>query len=369
MSANAMRVGYRLVRNATSTADRAPYLGVAVPVGSLAYDNILMRMLERGTYMTRATAQYFLNAFYEYAAEAIADDVVRINMGAVSIYPMIGGSFDSEDDEFRSPRNTLYVGATLSQEIRDAVAGVTPTGLGAEAVNGSVKISSVMDLASETYRLIDGLNEFRVVGIDLTVPDGEDESLTLVAVDGTTKASDITVVRTDDGQRIVCTLASSVPKGTYYVRLVSHGLDPTAPLSTVLHKVTVKSAETPPEPVPLAQTSDGQVKVRSATEDGVTPEVFTYGKTWKLSGEGFTDSEAGWEVSGAWLCDPGEYEMACAVNGDSEITLSRYEANRPGVGMHADATLKVKAMRGGDEGMIEEDLVFPFPFKVLPDEP
>ena len=248
MATKTMKVGYRLVRNGTSTADRAPYLGVAVPIGSLAYDNILRRMLDRGTFMTRATAQYFLNAFYEYAAEVIADDIVRINMGVVSIYPMIGGSFDSEDDEFRAPRNTLYVGAALSQEIRDAVAGITPTSLGAGAANGSVKISSVMDLASETYHLIDGLNEFRIVGIDLTVPDGEDESLTLVAADGTTKAADITVVSTEDGQRIVCTLASAVPAGTYYVRLVSHGLDPTAPLSTVLHKVAVKASATPPVP-------------------------------------------------------------------------------------------------------------------------
>ena len=172
MSTKTLKVGYRLVRNGTSTAEKAPYLGVAVPVGSLAYDNILQRMLDRGTFMTRATAQYFLNAFYEYAAERIAEDVVRINMGAVSLYPMIGGSFDSEDDEFRSPRNTLYVGATLSQEIRDAVSGIVPASLGEGPANGTVKISSVMDLASETYRLIDGLKEFRIVGIDLTVPDG-----------------------------------------------------------------------------------------------------------------------------------------------------------------------------------------------------
>ena len=32
-------------------------------------------------------------------------------------------------------------GATLSQEIRDAVAGITPTSLGAEAAIGTVKIS------------------------------------------------------------------------------------------------------------------------------------------------------------------------------------------------------------------------------------
>ena len=287
MATKAMKVGYHLVRNATSTADKAPYLGVAVPIGSLAYDNILRRMLERGTFMTRATAQYLLNEFYEYAAKVIADDVVRINMGAVSIYPMIGGSFDSEDDEFRAPRNTLYVGATLSQEIRDAVAGITPTSLGAEAAIGTVKISSVMDLASETYHLIDGLKEFRVVGIDLTVPDGDDESLTLVAADGTTKAADITVVSTEDGQRIVCTLASAVPAGTYYVRLVSHGLDPTAPLSTVLHKVTVKAAETPPEPepVPIAQSSDGKVKVMSATGGG-EGGAFTPDDDWTLGGEG-----------------------------------------------------------------------------------
>ena len=285
MATKAMKVGYHLVRNGTSTADKAPYLGVAVPIGSLAYDNILRRMLDRGTFMTRATAQYFLNEFYEYAAKVIADDVVRINMGAVSIYPMIGGSFDSEDDEFRSPRNTLYVGATLSQEIRDAVAGVSPSSLGGGAENGTVKISSVMDLASETYRLIDGLKEFRIVGIDLTVPDGEDESLALVAADGTTKVADIAVVRTDDGQRIVCTLASAVPAGTYYVRLVSHGLDPTAPLTTVLHKVSVKAAATPPEPVPITQSSDGKVKVMSAAGGG-EGGAFTPDKDWTLEGEG-----------------------------------------------------------------------------------
>ena len=124
-----------------------------------------------------------------------------------------------------------------------------------------------------------------------------------------------------------------------------------------------------PEPVPLAQSSDGQVKVLSATEDGVTPAVFTYGKTWKLSGEGFMNSEAGWEVSGAWLYNPGEYQMDCAVNGDGEITLTRYEENTPGEGTYPDATLKVKIMHPDGTEVVEEDLEFPFPFKVPPYEP
>ena len=237
-------------------------------------------MLDRGTFMTRATAQYFLNAFYEFAAEKIADDIVRINMGAVSLYPMIGGSFDSEDDEFRAPRNTLDIGATLSQDIRDAVSGISPASLGSGPEHGAVQISSVMDLTSETYRLIDGQKEFRIAGIDLTVPDGEDESLALVAADGVTKVADIAVVSTEDGQRIVCTLATAVPAGTYHVRLVSHGLDPTAPLTTVLHKVTVKQGATPPGPTPVEPPLIESVESQNEPEDTVNlggAYLFVYG--------------------------------------------------------------------------------------------
>ena len=176
--------------------------------------------------------------------------------------------------------------------VLDAVAGVTPANLGAEAAGGTVRISSVMDLASETYRLINGLNEFRIAGIDLTVPDGEDESLALVAADGATKAADITVVSTEDGQRIVCTLASAVPKGTYYVRLVSHGLDPTSPLTTVLHKVSVKEAAPPPAPEPEGQSSDGTVKVMSLVDTDEEATMLTAGHQWKINGEGLRHESA-----------------------------------------------------------------------------
>lgn len=261
MSTRNLKVGYRLTRNATATADKAPYLGVAVPVGSLAYDNILAKMIDAGTFLSKATAQYFLNAFYEYAAEEIAAEVVRLNIGTVAIYPMIGGAFDSEDDTFKEPRNTLYIGATLSQDIRDAVAGIAPDYLGDEDAAGSVKINTVFDLATMTNGVIDGTNDFRICGIDLTVPDGDDESLTFVKKDGVTKVADIVVSETADGQRITCHLANNaeeVPKGTYKVRLVSHGLDPTAPLTVVTKTVTLATA-LPPYVPPLKRVSLGSV--------------------------------------------------------------------------------------------------------------
>ena len=307
MSTRNLNVGYRLTRNATPTADKAPYLGVAVPVGSLAYDNILAKMIDAGTFLSKATAQYFLSAFYEYAAEEIAAEVVRLNMGTVAIYPMIGGAFDSEDDTFKEPRNTLYIGATLSQEIRNAVAGIAPDYLGDETAAGSVKINTVFDVATMTNGVIDGTNDFRICGIDLTVPDGDDESLTFVKKDGVTKVADIVVSETADGQRITCHLANNaeeVPKGTYKVRLASHGLDPTAPLTVVTKTVTLATA-LPPYVPPLKRASFGTVTCDA-------------GGTVEFSGGENLDALAGFEDQDYRY----KYDVKAKVNGGEPVDLT-----------------------------------------------
>ena len=247
-----MNIGYKLLKNCMpATAEKAPYLGMAIPVGSLAYDNILKEMIKSGTKMTQPTAKYFLDALYEFAAERIAAEQVRINVGTVSIYPMIDGSFDSEDAEFDPKRNSLYVGATLSQELRDRVAGIAPDFAGDVSL-GTVKLHSCMDLETEVFKVIRGTEDFCLAGANVVVPDGKDESLGLYAKDGVTKVADIVVSETDGGQQITCKLDGSVgvPKGTYKVRLASHGLDPTDPLTVATLTVTlVSEIPAPPETV------------------------------------------------------------------------------------------------------------------------
>ena len=246
-----MNIGYKLVKNCmAATAEKAPYLGMAIPVGSLAYDNILKEMIKAGTKMTQPTAKYFLDALYEFAAERIADEAVRINLGVVSIYPMIDGSFDSEDAPFDPKRNTLYVGATLSQELRDRVAGIAPDFAGDVSL-GTVKLHSCMDLETEVFKVIRGTEDFCLAGANVTVPDGADESLGLYAKNGVDKVTDIVVSETDGGQQLFCHLsdAAAVPKGTYKVRLASHGLDPTDPLTVATFTVTLVEAVPAPKPV------------------------------------------------------------------------------------------------------------------------
>jgi len=272
-------IGYKLVKNNTQTADKAPYTALPVPVGSLAFDNILAKMIDEGTFMTKATAQYLLKAFFEYAADEIGDKVVRISTGTVSLYPAISGSFPSEDAEFDVTKNTLYVGASFSQALRDSVAGVSPAYLGDPNAKSTVKLASVMDLASKTMGVIDGTNAFRLAGVNLTVPDGADESLALYSKDLMTKVCDITVSENDGGLYLKCSLPNSaaIAKGTYKIRLASHGLDPTDPLAVVALPVTLVSAVVP-APVPLAVSTDGTLKVMTAKADG---------SDWGFTGSGF----------------------------------------------------------------------------------
>ena len=300
-----MNIGYKLVKNMMpATADKAPYLGMAIPAGSLAYDNILKEMIKAGTRMTRPTAKYFLDALYEYAAETIAREVVRINLGSISLYPSIDGSFDSEDAPFDPTRNSLYVGASFAQELRDAVAGIAPDYAG-DASAGTVKLRSCMDLATQAFKVIRGTKSFRLAGENLTVPDGPDESLALYAKNGVDKVCDITVSETDGGQWIVCHLPSGedLPVGTYKVRLASHGLDPTDPLTVATLTVTLAEAV----PGPLAESPDGLSKVLTLNGKGSLAEIEPVPATgsFRLAGVGL-DRYLGQTPSLVWGEDEDE---------------------------------------------------------------
>ena len=336
-----MNIGYKLFKNMMpATAEKAPYLGMAIPVGSLAYDNILREMIKAGTKMTQPTAKYFLDALYEYAAEAIAAEVVRINIGSVSLQPMIDGSFDSEDANFDPKRNSLYVGASFSQELRDRVAGIAPDFAGDTSV-GTVKLHSCMDLETQVFKVIRGTGSFRLAGANLAVPDGEDESLALYAKDGVTKVTDIVVSETDGGQRITCHLSNdkAVPNGTYKVRLASHGLDPTDPLTVATLTVTLVEA-VPAPPEPIAESSDGVVKVYAVADDAgaSTPEgLLSAHGTLFVKGTGVTLQTG---------------PTAPGIESDVECDLDASHGMRPGISVEQTAD-GISVEFGSESGMMK----------------
>ncbi len=333
----AKNIGYKLVANATPTAEAAPYTGMAIPVGSLAYDNILTAMLASGTRLTKATAKFFLDAFFEYAAEACANDTMRVSTGTVSVYPAISGSFPSEDAPFDPLVNALYVGASFSQALRDKVAGVEPGYSGDEDAVGSVRVDSEMDIESSRFKTIDGVKAFRLAGRNLTVPDGEDESIALYSKDGLVKKSDVIVTENDGGQRITCKLKGdvAVPKGTYKLRIASHGIDPTDPLTVTTVTVTLVTAVTPTIE-PYAESSDHLVKITSIKNetDGVEGQVtgqLGTPKRWTIGGLGFTRLSLGGYAKIS-ITESHTAEMQVTVDSDTKMT---YTFNTAGEGLSA----------------------------------
>ena len=234
---------YKIVPNHTATAAEAPYLGQAIPKGSLGYDNILRTMVDSGTHMTTATARFFLDAFYELVAETVSEEFVRVSTGSVTVYPSITGSFDTEDAGFDPARNALVVEASVSRSIQDGLDAEVPRRGGEDAVV-DVRINTVYDLESMEQGVLRGGKEARIAGANLQMPALEDEALELWSRDGSRKVADFEFVSNDGGQLITVRLAAAatVPKGKYRIRLASHGLDPTSPLKVVTTGVTVPEA-------------------------------------------------------------------------------------------------------------------------------
>jgi hypothetical protein len=115
------------------------------------YDQTMLvdRMVEMGTSVSRGDIESVLGLFQK-AVERICGEGSTASLdGFVRFAPAIGGAFDSEADGYLSPRNSVYVNASVSSVFNNRFAVNT----GVEKVSSSFKsprLFSVDDLASET---------------------------------------------------------------------------------------------------------------------------------------------------------------------------------------------------------------------------
>ena len=239
-----MNIGYKLIKNCmAATAEKAPYLGMAIPVGSLAYDNILKEMIKAGTKMTQPTAKFFLDALYEFAAEKIAADVVRINLGTVSIYPMIDGSFDSEDAAFDPERNSLQLAVRLDDDVKNELADVVPA-IVSDASVTKLRVDNVMDIEiPRPFNLIHGKHVFSVAGLKMVLDD-EGAEVFLQNARGTT--FEVVIDEVKSSQLFTAHTAAILEPGDYKLIVKSRGGDAEGPLQTVFRKVKYLQVVDPP---------------------------------------------------------------------------------------------------------------------------
>ena len=113
---------------------------------------------------------------------------------------------------------------------------------------------------------------------------------------------------------------------------------------------------------PIAQTSDGQVKVKSLTENGQS-ETLKWGNTWKLDGKGFSGTPKDWFPELAMIRRmPNDDNISCSVNRKSSklMELVAPEGMKPTPGVYPNAMLTVNmAYTTPDGDMHVEGLNFP----------
>ena len=114
---------------------------------------------------------------------------------------------------------------------------------------------------------------------------------------------------------------------------------------------------TPPGPTIIAQTSDGQVKVFSVTDNGQS-DTFTYGHTWTVIGEGFTQSANEWFVEVAMIYPGGDVNQIMPeynVISDTEIQIIAEASygDPPAAGDYPNANLAIGMARNAEEFITE----------------
>ena len=206
--------------------------------------------------------------------------------------------------------------------------------------------------------LIHGKHVFRVAGFNMVLSD-EGAAVFLQNSLGTTFP--VTVDEVVSKQLFTAHTAELLEAGDYKLVVKSRAGDAEGPLQTSFRKVKYMRVL---DPEPIAQTSDGLVKVMSLADDE-TGGTFTYGDTWRARGEGFVGTAPGWAVNMAFIQLEPETEAIALdfdVRGAAEIKLDSKPEYPVAPGDYPGAKLMVEFCHPDAEDpdeQVSETLVMP----------
>lgn len=246
----AAAIDYATFPNAMpSSQEAAPRLGRTYAASTVGQKEVYACMREQGYQMGEAEAVRVWNALglilKDYLRKGYACD-----LGFVRFSFAISGTFPSADAAFDSARNKLYVVATPSDAIRNALADGTPTRI--DGVDSGVRIDNVTWGAGTDKNTIKSGEPIDIHGSGLTLGNGDEHAeLQLPNGGGTVPVALETPPDAKGlGQRLVGRLPQSVEACEGATLMVwTHGFDPGADLQKEPSpKLTILAGETPPGP-------------------------------------------------------------------------------------------------------------------------
>ena len=341
--------------NTSATREAAPYLG-----SYIAKETLQMAAFADAVGGKCGLPAIQVMAILGGAFEAIEalerGGLVRVWTDLGVVCAVITGSLPTADAAFDPERNSLELVLRLGDDIRYALTDTVPAII-TDADLTRLRVDNVMDLEEERpMNLIHGRHVFRVAGFNMVLSD-EGAAAYLENAIGTTFP--LVVDEVVSKQLFKAHTAELLPAGDYKMVVKSRAGDAAGPLQTSFRRVKYLRVEDPP--TPIAQTSDGQVKVMSVT-DGGQSETFTFGDEWTAAGEGFRNSEAGWYVELALLRptpDGNPVNVVYDVASDAALTVTGSTEDAPAAGDYPNAVLEIGMARDDAGELVTEALSIP----------
>ena len=270
----AAAIDYATFPNAMpSSQEAAPRLGRAYVASTVGQKEVYACMRELGYQMGEAEAVRVWNALglimKDYMRKGYACD-----LGFVRFSFAISGTFPSADAAFDPARNKLYVVATPSDDIRNALADGTPTRI--DGTDNGVRIDNVTWGAGTDKNTVKSGEPIDIHGAGLTLGNG-DEHAELQLPDGGGTLPVALETPPDEkglGQRLVGCLSQPVEacKGAT-LTVWTHGFDPDADIQKVPSpKLTVLAGDVPPGPSGPTVTAINDGTFHSGAGNVVTGE-------------------------------------------------------------------------------------------------
>ncbi len=249
----AASVGFTTYANTMpASQEEAPYLGRAQPGATADQSEVASLMVKRGSQMGTAEIVRIWNETAFHVKDTLLEGrALALDLGFVRLYPAISGTFPTADAAFDREANRLYIAATPSDDIRDALKKGSPTRSDETAAARSAILKVTWGDALDKNTIKSG-ERIIIICTGVTLGNGgeraelrlpDDAGAVPVTLEETTPA--------DDGrQRFHGHLAQPVDAcegATLW--LWTHGLTPEADLYPVhSDKLTVLAGDAPPEP-------------------------------------------------------------------------------------------------------------------------
>ena len=344
--------------NSSATKAAAPYLGNYISKETLRLEQFSEAVAAKCG-LPKIQVEAILSGGFEVIGELERDALVRVHTHLGVVCGVIKGSFPTSDAPFDPERNSLVLALRLGDDLKLDLVDVTPAII-TDANLTKLRVDNAMDIeVQKPMNLIHGSHVFRVAGFNMVL---SDEGAAVFLQNALGATIPVTVDSVTSKQLFTAHVAGNIEPGDYKLVVKSRAGDAEGPLQTSFRRVKyLRVVDPEPVPEPIAESSDGVVKVMSVS-DAETGDTFTYGDDWTLVGEGFTGSEPGWfaEVEFLNLGDGSEpIALELGATSATQLTVTGHEELAPAAGTYPDAAIEIGIARYDGEELVSETLNVP----------